>query len=109
LRAVVAVLLVSGVGWSLAPASILSTVAAVVFAATVSALFPIANLVAFERFGNQGSMLGTYRSAQIAVGSLAAFLIGILAESQGLRTVLTACVLIPAVLLVPLRESFSVT
>lgn len=109
LRAVVLILLVSGIGWSLAPASALSTAAAVVFAATVSALFPIANLVAFERFGNQGSMLGTYRSAQIAVGSVAAFLIGILAESQGLRTVLTACVLIPAVLLVPLRESFPVT
>jgi predicted MFS family arabinose efflux permease len=109
LRAVVLILLVSGIGWSLAPPSALSTVAAVVFAATVSALFPIANLVAFERFGNQGSMLGTYRSAQIAVGSVAAFLIGILAESQGLRTVLTACVLIPAVLLVPLRESFPVT
>lgn len=109
LRAVVLVLLVSGVGWTLAPTSVLSTVAAVVFAATVSALFPIANLVAFERFGNQGSMLGTYRSAQIAVGSVAAFLIGILAESQGLQAVLTACVLIPAVLLVPLRESFPVT
>ena len=109
LRTVVLLLLVTGVGWSLFPPSALTTVAAVIFAATVSALFPIANLVAFERFGGQGSMLGTYRSAQIAVGSLAAFLIGILAESQGLRAVLAVCVLIPAVLLIPLQKPLAVT
>lgn len=109
LRTVVLLLLVTGVGWSLPSPSALTTVAAVIFAATVSALFPIANLVAFERFGSQGSMLGTYRSAQIAVGSLAAFLIGILAESQGLQAVLAVCVLVPAVLLIPLQKPFPVS
>ncbi len=109
LRTVVLLLLVTGVGWSLPPASAVTTVAAVIFAAAVSALFPIANLVAFEEFGSQGSMLGTYRSAQIAVGSVAAFLIGILAEGQGLRAVLTVCVLIPAILFVPLKKTLALS
>ncbi|MGH8927065.1 MAG: MFS transporter, partial [Acidimicrobiia bacterium] len=99
LRSVALLLLLSGLGWSWVPASPLATGAAVLFVATVSALFPIANLLAFERFGTQGGMLGTYRSAQIALGSLAAFLIGALAEGYGLRPVLIVSVFTPLALL----------
>jgi MFS family permease len=109
LRGVALLLLVTGLAWSLGPASPAVTVSAVIFVATVSALFPIANLVALERFGEQGAMLGVYRSAQIALGSLGAFLIGFLAERLGLRIILTLSVLLPLALFVLIRQNTQAT
>lgn len=98
-RGVGIVLVATGASWSLLPRSPFTIGAAVLFTATVSALFPIANLVAFERFGDQGAMLGAYRSVQIGIGAAAAFSIGILSDSFGLRPVLTISALVPFVLL----------
>ena len=68
------------------------------FAGTVSSLFPIANLLAVERFGRHGGALGAYRSAQIGIGALAGFLIGTIGEHVGLRPVLAVACCAPLLL-----------
>ncbi|MGQ0848572.1 MAG: MFS transporter [Actinomycetota bacterium] len=104
LVSVVLVLAVTGALWTSLPNSAFTLVAAAIFAASVSALFPVANLIAFERFGDQGSMLGAYRSVQIGVGAVGAFLVGLLADVYGLRFVLTVSALIPILLLLVARR-----
>lgn len=98
------VLVATGLAWALLPPSIPVYAVAAVFAGTVSSIFPIANLLALEGFGQQGGALGLYRSVQIGVGSLVTFLIGVLGHSLGLRPVITAAVLIPGTLLWICRE-----
>jgi MFS family permease len=93
-----AVLVVSGIGWTLLPAAPATYALAAVFAGTVSSLFPLANVLAFERFGAQGGALGLYRSVQIGLGALATFLVGVAADTFGLRPVLAVTVVIPLLL-----------
>lgn len=94
-----ALLIVTGLGWVLLPGGWATYAIAAVFAGTVSSLFPIANLLAVERFGRHGGALGAYRSAQIGIGALAGFLIGTVGERVGLRPVLAIACCAPLVLL----------
>jgi predicted MFS family arabinose efflux permease len=93
------VLMATGLGWVLLPGGWITYAIAAIFAGTVSSLFPIANLLAVERFGRHGGALGAYRSAQIGFGALAGFAIGLLGEQVGLRPVLAVAALAPAVLI----------
>lgn len=104
------VLVVTGAAWVLLPGGIPAYVCAALFAGTVSSLFPVANLVAVDRFGTHGPSLGAYRSAQIGIGAAAGWLIGRLGESVGLRATLLVAVVSPALLVVFLRRppAFSV-
>lgn len=99
-----AVLVVSGLGWSLLPAAWPTYALAAIFAGTVSSLFPIANVLALDRFGQQGGALGLYRSVQIGLGALGSFGVGVLADVVGLRPVLTATTLLPLALFWICRE-----
>lgn len=94
-----ALLVLTGLGWVLLPGGLITYAIAAVFAGTVSSLFPIANLLAVERFGRHGGALGAYRSAQIGIGALAGFLIGTLGERIGLRPVLAVACCTPALLI----------
>lgn len=84
-----------GAWWTLVPGPKASVWAAVVFAAFVSGLGPVANLLAFEGFGERGAMLGIFRSAQIAVGALSSAVIGGLASLFGLRAALAVAAVLP--------------
>jgi MFS family permease len=97
-RRTAAVLVVVGVGWTFLPASWPAYACAAVFAGTISTLFPIANVLAYERFGQQGGALGVYRSLQIGLGALATFVVGVSADLVGLRPVLATAALVPVVL-----------
>lgn len=97
------VLTVTGLAWVLLPAGWPVYACAVVFAGTVSSLFPVANMVAVDRFGGHGPALGAYRSAQIGIGAAAGWLIGRLGESFGLRVTLAVAVATPALLVVLLK------
>lgn len=94
-----ALLTVSGLAWVLLPGGLVTYALAALFAGTVSSLFPVANLVAVDRFGSDGPALGAYRSAQIGIGALAGALIGIVGAVVGLRVTLAIAVACPAVLL----------
>jgi DHA1 family inner membrane transport protein len=87
-----------GAWWTLVPGPKASIWAAVVFAAFVSGLGPVANLLAFEGFGERGALLGIFRSAQIAVGAVTSAAIGGLAALFGLRTALAVAAVLPVVL-----------
>lgn len=78
----------TGLWWTLAPSPWIGGWAAVVFGATVSSLFPIANLLAFEGFGDRGPLLGTFRSVQMGVGALGGASIGAMSGVVGLRPTL---------------------
>ncbi|CAN5643394.1 MFS transporter [soil metagenome] len=104
-RRTAVVLVATGIAWVLLPAGWPTYACAAVFAGTVSSLFPVANMVAIDHFGNHGPSLGAYRSAQIGIGALAGWLIGLLAGSVGLRPVLLAAVVSPVLLLVFLRPA----
>jgi hypothetical protein len=67
----------------------------VLFAALVSGLGPVANVLALDSFGSEGMLLGAFRSAQIAVGSAATAAIGGASSLLGLRAVLVASALVP--------------
>jgi predicted MFS family arabinose efflux permease len=98
-------LAVTGLVWVLAPASWPTYACAVIFAAAVSSLFPVANLVAVDLFGAHGPALGAYRSAQIGIGAAAGWLIGRLGVAVGLRTTLAVAVAVPVVLVFLLRPT----
>jgi DHA1 family inner membrane transport protein len=91
-------LAVLGACWTLAPVPV-APLAAVVFAAFVSGLGPVANVLAFERYGGSGMLLGAFRSAQIALAAAAGAGIGAASAAFGLRPVLAAAALVPLVLL----------
>lgn len=84
-----------GVWWTLAPGPAWTLWAAVLFAALVSGLGPVANVLALDSFGSEGMLLGAFRSAQIAVGSAATAAIGGASSLLGLRPVLVASALVP--------------
>jgi len=90
------VLFVTGLCWSLVPLTGVAVVGAVIFAALVSAVFPIANVLALAEFGDRGPLLGTYRSVQMGVGAAMAGAIGAGAATIGLRLTLAATIAIPA-------------
>jgi predicted MFS family arabinose efflux permease len=87
-RIVVVAMLVSGGAWLLSPVAWIGAVATMVFAAATGALFPVANVIAIERVGGQGGLLGLFRSAQMVVAGLSAWLVGLGASLFGLRPVL---------------------
>ena len=87
----------TGVLWVSLPAGIVTYGIAALFAGTVSSIFPVANVLAVERFGNNGLALGAYRSLQIGIGALAGVVIG--NSPIGLRWTVLACVLVPLSLL----------
>lgn len=89
----------TGLGWVFLPAAWPTYALAAVFAGTVSSLFPVANLLAVQRFGQNGTALGTYRSVQIGIGAAAGAIIGALGDRLGLRPVLAVAVVAPLSLL----------
>jgi predicted MFS family arabinose efflux permease len=93
-------LLLAGLGvcWTLLPVPV-APLAAVVFAAFVSGLGPVANVLAFERYGASGMLLGAFRSAQIGLAAAAGAGIGAVSAAFGLRPVLAVSALLPLVLL----------
>lgn len=99
-----ALLTVTGLAWVLGPAHLATFAMAAIFAGTVSSLFPVANLVAVDRFAADGPALGAYRSAQIAIGAIAGALIGVIGSMVGLRATLTVAVAVPSVLLLLRRD-----
>ena len=94
----------SGLWWMIVPSPAVAAAGAVVFAATASAVFPVANLLAFEGFGDRGPLLGTFRSVQMGVGALASATIGGIATLIGLRLTLVFAVLVPLTLLAVSRS-----
>jgi predicted MFS family arabinose efflux permease len=98
------VLAATGVAWLFLPGGLVTYALAAVFAGTVSSLFPVANLLALEQFGQNGTALGLYRSVQIGIGAAAGALIGLLGEQWDLRPVLAAAVVSPLALLWLCRE-----
>jgi predicted MFS family arabinose efflux permease len=98
------VLTVTGLAWVLLPGSWPVYALAALFAGTVSSLFPVANVMAVERFGGRGSALGAYRSAQIGVGAVAGLAIGLLGDALGLRPTLAVAVVVPASLVLMCRD-----
>jgi DHA1 family inner membrane transport protein len=98
------VLTATGLAWVLLPGGWVTYVCAVVFAGWVSSLFPIANLVAVDRFGRHGPALGAYRSAQIGFGAVAGWLIGRLGVIVGLRATLAVAVATPILLALVLHR-----
>lgn len=90
----------TGLAWAVLPWPAAAAIAGAVFAATTSGLFPVANLLAFESFGRQGSVLGTFRAVQMGAGAVAGGAIGALASVVGLRPVLAVVSLVPLALVV---------
>jgi hypothetical protein len=90
-----------GIWWTAAPGPASALWAAVVFAALVSGLGPVANLLAFDSFAGEGMLLGAFRSAQIAIGAAASAAIGGASSLVGLRPTLIVAILVPLTL-VPL-------
>jgi predicted MFS family arabinose efflux permease len=88
----------AGLVWALAPTVWIAAAAAVVFTAEVSALFPLANLLAFERVGTRTPALGAFRSLQLGSAALAGVVIGAAAEAAGLRPTVAVVGALPVVL-----------
>src|SRR5690606_38620301 len=86
-----------GAAWVLMPAGIVTYAVAAVFAGTVSSVFPVANMLAVERFGRNGMALGAYRSVPIGIGAVAGVAIG--NSPFGLRATVFVCWRRPLVLL----------
>ncbi len=93
------VLAVLGVCWTVLPGPGPGLWAAVVFAALVSGLGPVANVLAFDSYGTEGMLLGAFRSVQIGLGAATSALIGGVSAMVGLRPTIAVAVLLPVVLL----------
>lgn len=93
------VLATAGLGWALSPWVWVAVAAAIVFAAEVSALFPLANLLAFERVGSHGPALGAFRSLQLGAGAVAGLGVGAAADAAGLRLTVAVISTLPLALL----------
>jgi NNP family nitrate/nitrite transporter-like MFS transporter len=98
------VLTATGLAWVLLPGGLFTYAIAAIFAGTVSSLGPVANILAVERFGQNGMALGAYRSVQIALGALASVAVGLVADAFGLRPTLAVAALAPLALLWICRE-----
>ena len=93
------ILTATGLAWVLLPGGPATYAIAAIFAGTVSSLGPVANLLAVERFGQNGMALGMYRSIQIGIGAAASAAVGLVAEVAGLRPTLAIAMLVPLTLL----------
>lgn len=98
------VLVVTGLAWVLLPGGWIAYALAAIFAGTVSSVFPVANLLALQEFGQNGTALGIYRSAQIGIGAAAGAVIGLVGDAWDLRPVLAVAVASPILLLWLCRE-----
>jgi predicted MFS family arabinose efflux permease len=88
-----------GAWWTIMPGAPAAAWAAVAFAALVSGLGPVANVLALESFEEHAELLGAFRSAQIGIGAAASALIGVGASLVGLRvSLIVAAALVPATL-----------
>ncbi len=87
-RRVTVVLVAGGIAWLAIPWPAFAAVAAAVFAGAASSMFPVANVVAVERFGDRGGLLGVFRSAQMAVGGVSVWLVGVAASTIELEVAL---------------------
>ena len=94
----------AGAVWALVPSVPLATAGAIAFTAGVSGLFPLANVLAFDRVGRRGGALGAFRSLQLAAGAVAGFVIGHVAEWAGLRPTVAIVTLLPLVLVTLRRQ-----
>jgi predicted MFS family arabinose efflux permease len=97
-------LTIMGMLWVLLPASLMTYGIAAAFAGTVSSLGPVANILAVERFGQNGMALGMYRSIQIGLGAASSAVVGIVADAVGLRPTLAVAMLVPLLLMWVCRE-----
>jgi hypothetical protein len=91
----------------LLPGNVATYAIAALFAGTVSSLGPVANILAVERFGQNGMALGMYRSLQIALGAAASAVVGVAAGIVGLRPTLAIAALVPLALIWICREGVS--
>lgn len=89
------VLVSTGLVWTLARGPSMSVWAVVIFTASVSAVFPIANLLAVTGFGDEGRLLGAFRFVTMIIGAIVALTIGQVADAVGLQPTLAASVLLP--------------
>ena len=93
-------LVVLGAWWTLFPGAAAAALGAVAFAAFVSGLAPVANVLALDSFEEHAELLGAFRSAQIGFGAAASALLGLGASLIGLRaSLVVAAVIVPATLL----------
>lgn len=99
------VLAIAGAGWTLAPGLAVGVVPATLFAAGVSGLGPVANVLALESFGQRGTMLGLFRSMQIALGAAMSAAIGVCAKWFGLRPTLVVAAVLPLGLAILARRA----
>ena len=106
-RRTAVVLAATGLAWVLLPGNIATYAIAAVFAGTVSSLGPVANILAVERFGQNGMALGMYRSLQIALGAAASAVVGVAAGIVGLRPTLAVAALVPLTLIWICRDGAS--
>ncbi len=93
------ILTATGLAWVLLPGGPATYAIAAIFAGMVSSLGPVANMLAVERFGQNGMALGMYRSIQIGIGAAASAAVGLVAELAGLRPTLAVAMLVPLSLL----------
>lgn len=88
-----------GVAWAGLPWVPVAAAGGIAFTAGVSGLFPLANVLAFERVGRSGGALGAFRSLQIGAGAVAGFALGATAEVAGLRPTVAVVTLLPLCLI----------
>ncbi|HZD81083.1 MAG TPA: MFS transporter [Actinomycetota bacterium] len=89
------VLAALGIWWTLVPWAPAALWAAVGFAAVVSALGPVANVLALDAFSDREILLGVFRSAQIGLGAVAGALLGAFSPHVGLRPTLAVAAVAP--------------
>jgi MFS family permease len=89
---------VCGIAWTTLPWVGVAAIGGIGFTAGVSGLFPLANVLAFERVGRSGGALGAFRSVQLAAGAFAGFALGSAADVAGLRPTVAVVTLIPLAL-----------
>lgn len=80
-------LFASGLAWVVLP-DWAAIVAAVFFATAAGALFPMANVVAVQQFGDLGSLLGVFRFVQMVIAAVSVSLIGAAASWFGMQAAL---------------------
>ena len=97
-----------GLAWTLLPWVPAAAAGGIAFTAGVSGLFPLANVLAFERVGRSGGALGAFRSLQLGAGAVAGFALGATADIAGLRPTVAVITLLPLAL-VALPRSASAT
>jgi predicted MFS family arabinose efflux permease len=91
-----------GLWWTLAPGPGPGLWAVVVFAALVSGLGPVTNVLSLDSYGGEGMLIGAFRSVQVGLGAAASAAIGGASSLVGLRPTLVVAALLPLLLLVPL-------